>query len=177
MTTKCTQHDRLVLAAARWLKGDGYSVVITELSSSANETPDAIGLGYRQSTVIECKTSRADFLRDGTKPCRQGRIGLGTFRYYLTREGLIDPGELPENWGLIELQKRNKLRTKVAANPLEPDRPAEMIVALSVIRRLGWCSVNGISIKPYKIHTQNRATLGVRQEEIEARRVKMEVAE
>ena len=66
--------------------------------------PDAIGWKRAcHSVVVECKTSRADFLADQEKPFRQKpELGLGCERFYLTRAGLLQPKELPRGWGLLE---------------------------------------------------------------------------
>lgn len=67
-------HNRLVDVAAAWLR-DRYPVVVTEIASSAGETPDALGIGCGFSHLIECKASRADFLADQRKPWRQHEEG------------------------------------------------------------------------------------------------------
>jgi hypothetical protein len=80
-------------------------VVLTELVTSAVETPDAIGwaIGGRFSILVEVKVSRADFRKDLRKPFRvRPERGVGQWRYYLAPAGLISAEELPERWGLLE---------------------------------------------------------------------------
>ena len=57
-------HDDLVESAARWLRKENY-IVITEMSDGVSEKPDAIGWrAGSETTLIECKVSRSDFLSD-----------------------------------------------------------------------------------------------------------------
>ena len=53
----------------------------------------------------------ADFLADAKKPHRkQPELGVGRWRYFLCPEGLIQPEEVPERWGLLWATKRNGVR-------------------------------------------------------------------
>lgn len=95
-------HAELVEIARNWLKnpkngsrrGDavteraGCCVVVSEIASQDNESPDAFGWHGLSTTLIECKTSRSDFLRDAKKFPRQHlSMGIGDYRWYLTAEG------------------------------------------------------------------------------------------
>ncbi len=100
-----TNHKTLVIKAERWLLNTARcGVVFRELiaCSGSGESPDAIGFrdGGHTSILIECKSSRADFLKDGKKFFRK-HGGMGNYRYYLCEPGLIKPDELPEKWGLL----------------------------------------------------------------------------
>jgi hypothetical protein len=82
-------------------------VVITEPPGEWEE-PDAIGWAHRgrSSILIECKASRADYQADAKKPQRRERsakFGVGRYRFYMARKGLILADELPEGWGLLEV--------------------------------------------------------------------------
>ncbi len=106
MTHALIKHDKLVAKAVAWLRRYGCGVVLSEQSCSSGETPDAIGWKRAcHSVVVECKISRADFLADREKPFRQNpKVAMGCERYYLAPAGLVDRGELPPGWGLLELQ-------------------------------------------------------------------------
>lgn len=95
-------HAELVGRAGKWLKGVGCPLVFTELVTTQSEQPDAIGWRNRgsESYLIECKTSRSDFLADRRKPHRMVK-GLGRFRYFMCPPGMITPDELPPRWGLL----------------------------------------------------------------------------
>lgn len=90
----------------------GCSVVISELATHAGETPDVFGLrdAGMSSYLIECKTSRSDFLVDIKKPWRGAKPnkGLGVYRFYMAPAGLLKPYEMPDKWGLIEVHGRRK---------------------------------------------------------------------
>ena len=101
-------HAQLVEKAVAWLRSYRCGVILSEQACVSGEMPDAIGWKRAShSVLVECKTSRADFLADRDKPFRQKQeIGLGCERFYLAPSGLLDPSELPPGWGLLELRKR-----------------------------------------------------------------------
>ncbi|MAA94933.1 MAG: adenylosuccinate synthase [Rheinheimera sp.] len=113
-------HDQLCQKAVRWLQsplskaGPGCHTALTEAKTGFNgEICDAIGFRacgtpYAGSVVIEVKMSRTDFLADRHKPHRQSG-GVGNWRYYLCPEGIINPEDLPEKWGLLWLSDRGKI--------------------------------------------------------------------
>jgi len=100
-------HDELVERAVRWLKSTGKcGVAVPELVTYCDESPDAIGWRSRGliCVLIECKTSRSDFLSDKKKRFRKiPEEGVGNKRYFMTPPRLIASMELPENWGLLEV--------------------------------------------------------------------------
>ncbi len=98
-------HGELVARAQRWLRNTRHNnVVLAEIGSDGREQPDLIAWKYRGRicTVVECKTSRADFKRDAKKSFRM-RGGMGSERFYATPPGLLTLAELPPSWGLIEV--------------------------------------------------------------------------
>jgi hypothetical protein len=101
-------HDKLVSCAVAWLRRYGCGIVLSEQSCASGETPDAIGWKRAcHSVIVECKISRADFLADREKPFRRKpERGMGCERYYLTPAGLLQSNELPADWGLLELRRR-----------------------------------------------------------------------
>lgn len=101
-------HADLVLRAIRWLKGTmRCGVVLSEVTSISREVPDAIGWQTTKSYLVECKVSRADFLKDGGKIFRKHpEYGMGDYRYYMTIPGLLSLDELPEYWGLLEVRPK-----------------------------------------------------------------------
>jgi len=113
---KVHTHADLCALAVRWLKrpqsagGHGCLVAISEARPEGNgECPDAIGFraGWNDGSVlVECKVSRSDFLADKSKPHRQPGCGMGTWRYYMAPAGLLKVSDLPERWGLLEVNAR-----------------------------------------------------------------------
>ncbi|MEQ6438152.1 adenylosuccinate synthase [Comamonas sp. w2-DMI] len=106
----------------KWLKrpqsrgGHGCQVAVDECSTGkTGEIPDALGFCFygqavRDGTVmVECKTSRADFFADKAKQHRHTG-GVGNWRYYMAPAGLIQVDELPDKWGLIEVNARGHLK-------------------------------------------------------------------
>lgn len=90
----------------RWLNSR-CSVVFYEFATASEETPDVIGWSPEAgSVVIECKVSRADFLRDAAKPVRKKPgLGMGRQRYYLSPPDVIQVKDLPPKWGLLWADK------------------------------------------------------------------------
>ncbi|ART61455.1 hypothetical protein CBP36_21035 (plasmid) [Acidovorax carolinensis] len=119
-------HAELCKLALDWLKrpasrgGHGCQLAIDECRTGwGGEVPDA--LGYRctgrnddpedGTVLVECKVSRSDFVADRSKPHRQAG-GVGNWRYFLAPEGLIGLDELPEKWGLVEVNARGHLKLR-----------------------------------------------------------------
>lgn len=116
-------HNELNDIAVSWLKratsanGPGCQLAMSEVGGLyGGERADAFG--YRWgfdggSVVVESKVSRSDFLADRAKPHRNGTTpGMGTYRYYICPEGLIDISDLPYGWGLLWVNKRGHIKLK-----------------------------------------------------------------
>ena len=134
-------HDELVVRAGRWLRSRRHTVVLHEIGSDGRECPDVIGWMYRgRCTLIECKTSRADFKKDGKKRFRhQG--GMAACRWYATPPNLVTVEELPPRWGLVEVG----LRCRVVRHPMpfannERNIAGETACLISAVQRAtdGW---------------------------------------
>ncbi len=145
-------HEDLRKLAVRWLKtrtvpyqgrglprGGRCAIAASELVSSANDTPDAIGWdAFGRSILIECKSSRSDFLADRHKTSRQNGNGMGNQRYFLTPPKLATAEDLPEGWGLLETAGDHIYCT--AAAPVREltdfDQCQEKLILLSMLRRI-----------------------------------------
>ena len=107
-------HDDIILIGKRWLSKQRYIApnhfsgtkqIATEVTTISNEIADVIGWHEwgQVSTLIECKTSRSDFLADQKKPFRmRPDEGMGQYRFYLSPIGIIKERDLPDKWGLLE---------------------------------------------------------------------------
>lgn len=113
-------HAELCEIAKRWLvrpnshRGHGCHVALSECRSGwSGEMPDAIGFRaaskITETVLVEVKISRSDFLADARKPHRVDGAGLGLYRYYMCPEGLIQPEEVPERWGLLWVGQRGRV--------------------------------------------------------------------
>ena len=130
-------HVKLVIRAVRWLANtQRCSIVMSELVTSACESPDAIGWRSRgvECVYVECKTSVADFHADKRKTSRRHtRMAMGHFRYYFTPPGLLNVQHLPEGWGLVEVDKRCRIVKK--ATRLESNSQQELAMFYSAAHR------------------------------------------
>ena len=156
-------HADLVTLAREWLKPK-CSVVVSEINAGS-EQPDAIGWKGRETILIECKATRADFLADKKKFFRQNLSnGVGNYRYFLASAGAIrNIEELPEGFGWLEV---NQFTGKITMRKKADRQPAKFIrretaILLSLVRRIGQQEPAGCSIRCYSYETKNRTVLEV----------------
>jgi hypothetical protein len=129
------QHSTLVAMGVRWLSRK-CSVVLSEFAAAADEIPDVIGWTAGGSVLIECKLSRADFLRDAKKPARiNARTGMGHRRYYLCPPDVIQVKDLPPKWGLLWAAKSAVTVEREARGNPERNLLAEVQFLSSMLRR------------------------------------------
>ena len=111
-------HKELVDIGYRWLKRSksrncnpcysSCSIALKEVGNIFKEEPDVIGFKYWLSILIECKSTREDFLLDKNKSFRiNPKEGMGQYRFYLINEGVAKPEELPDKWGLLCISGRS----------------------------------------------------------------------
>jgi hypothetical protein len=171
-------HADLVDRARRWLLRRKCPVVITEMTSAAGCTPDAIGWQTRYSIQVECKVSYGDFRRDGDKPSKRSKNEVGTERWYLVPPALAkrladtDLG----GWGLLVADDRQGSAARILRRSqrftLSPwGARNEMALLVSALRRHTWSAgrAQGINCRLYSpervgsVVGDGRATLGVRR--------------
>ncbi len=130
------QHSTLVAMGVRWLERQ-CSVVFYEFATAAEENPDVIGWAPEAGSVlIECKLSRADFLRDSQKGVRkEPATGMGQRRYYLSPVEVIQVKDLPPKWGLLWVAKGQVTVKRQARGHPERNLPAEVRFLSSMLRR------------------------------------------
>jgi len=154
-------HAELVALAARWLRKD-HPVVITDMTSGACETPDAIGFSLT-STLVECKASRSDFLRDKHKGFRlHDTNAMGDYRYFLAPPGMITVAELPAQWGLLEARGGRVFLIHTSERFATGTRRNEMRLLVSAVRRLVGAGCTGVNAKVYEYNSAGdspRATI------------------
>lgn len=92
----------------------GWRVTYPRTYSRQPNPEYAEGYDTLDSFLFECKASRSDFLRDKNKSSRID-AGYGRYRYYLAPEGIINPEDLPEKWGLILVNSRGAARKAIGA--------------------------------------------------------------
>jgi hypothetical protein len=136
-------HRDLCFKATRYLKNKGIhpfhksQYVVCELER-AGESPDAFGFGGGSTQLIEVKISRSDFLSDKKKHWRKyPEYGLGEFRSYLCPEGLIKKIDLPNNWGLLWVNKDGIIIEIVKPELQLCNHTEEINLIVSILRREG----------------------------------------
>lgn len=130
------QHSTLVAIGVRWLSRK-CSVVLYEFATAADENPDVIGWAPEAGSIlIECKLTRADFLRDAAKGVRKNpRTGMGQRRYYLCPPDVIQVKDLPPKWGLLWVAGRDVRLQRQARGFPERNLTAEVRFLSSMLRR------------------------------------------
>lgn len=139
------EHSLLCLRAEKWLTQINCSVVIRDpFRSSTAEQPDAIGWRDGVSILIECKSSRADFLADRNKSFRKDPTkGMGDWRFYMCPKGMITVADLPPGWGLLYVTPKSVLKvhgfppnTRWSDSPFIGNKSEENTMLTSTLRRL-----------------------------------------
>jgi len=129
------RHSTLVAMGVRWLSRQ-CSIVLYEFATEADENPDVIGWASAGSVLIECKLTRADFLRDAKKAARKNpRAGMGQRRYYLCPPDVIQVKDLPPKWGLLWAARGAVMVEREARGYPERNLLAEVRFLSSMLRR------------------------------------------
>ena len=106
-------HSDLVAIAANWLaKTRKCQLVLTEFAciNDVCLIPDAIGWASGWCILVECKTSRADFLVDRKKLMHAlPDCAPGQERWYMAPQGLLTVEPMPDGWMLVEVARDGKL--------------------------------------------------------------------
>lgn len=137
-------HAELCARAEGWLRSRRCHVVLVDVRTFAtSEQPDAIGWRYGGHTeLVECKASRADFLRDREKVFRrEPDRGMGYYRWFLAVRGTIAKHELPTGWGLATIASPKRIEVVVQAQPFFVRAwQNEMALLVTALRRAteGW---------------------------------------
>ncbi len=126
-------------SAEPWECANKY--VAVELVTLTAENPDIWATNGYHTTLVEVKTSHADFLADQKKWVRseeaqKADMCLGNFRYYLCPKGLISEDELPDKWGLLEFDGKTITKVKRATYQ-KSSTDSELLVLTSIMRRCG----------------------------------------
>jgi hypothetical protein len=128
-------HKDCVEAAAAYLS-KRCDVVLPEFFSWNAELPDVIGFKRNHSDLVECKVSRADFLKDKKKHFRMfPEQGMGDYRYYCCPRGMISKDELPDGWGLLYLYPSGLVRQLKESRKHDKDWRAEHHLLFYYARR------------------------------------------
>ena len=139
-------HDEIQHIGAKWLKRHKRNLVVPNCPyvvenlvtlNGTGETPDIMGWNYSNSTMIEVKISRQDFLKDKKKFFRVDRdyYAMGNYRLYLCPAGLISTKEIPDKWGLLYINESGKIEIQVKPERQDSYYQAEISMLLSIIRR------------------------------------------
>jgi len=137
-------HTELCNLGAKYIKANGISggytkpkYVVVEIELTGGAQPDIYAFGTYYSQQVEVKVSRSDFLSDKKKHHRiNPEFDAGEFRSYLCPVDMIKPKELPENWGLLYVDEKNKIYEVVKPSFQKSSVRKEIQIISSVMRRI-----------------------------------------
>lgn len=138
-------HKELVHHADRWLKAQGWKIVIRDCFRAYTDTgeqPDVIAWRNGASIVVECKASRADFLADRSKEFRVDG-GMGDWRFMFSPPGVVEISDLAPGWGLLHCDGRSVRKVHgyppniswIKERPFSGNRDCENQLLVSALRR------------------------------------------
>ena len=142
---RTTERDLLNLLARRYgvmSMGDSaryaYAEQVPSKTSWVTRRLDFMAMDMWPSTGLdlhgfEVKCSRSDWLVELRDPSKAEEFKQYMDRWWLViaDRAMVKPGELPEGWGLIALDKRGSLRTVTLAPRLAPaPMPKKMLAGL-----------------------------------------------
>ena len=114
--------------------------VAVELVTWGSELTDVWGLGaWKETSIIEVKTSHSDFKADQKKwarsdEARDMQLQAGTYRWYLCPEGIIKKEEVPDKWGLLYWDGK-KIYPVVSPEKFENTSRVDMELLVSILKR------------------------------------------
>jgi hypothetical protein len=142
-------HYQLCCLGAKFLKNRKNSepwrvphkYIAVELVTMGVEHPDIWATNGSITTIVEVKTSHADFLNDKKKWARskeaeEQNYQMGNYRYYLCPDGIIKEDELPDKWGLLVYDGKKITKVKQAGYQ-KSSSDMELLFITSIMRRCG----------------------------------------
>lgn len=132
------KHEDLRKLAVKWLTNKKHcGVVLSEIVTACSEIPDAVGWQAWVSYLVECKTNRADFLAQRRKCWMRTGRGVGSFRYFLAPEGVLETSDMADSdWGLLVVSPSGRVKLAAEAARREPCREDEVRMLVSALRRV-----------------------------------------
>ncbi len=112
------EHHRLKVVAMAFLKKHCVDLVAAEVKfRNMRSRADACGVNLKRKEVrvVECKASRADFLRD--KKLQQADAAYwphSTYFYVCCPPGVVKKSDIPAEYGLLYVDKRGRVKTERA---------------------------------------------------------------
>ncbi len=137
-------HAELVRAAADWVRRRRYRVVLEDVQATCvSEQPDCIGWKTNGASIlVECKSSRSDFLRDRKKSWRRdAERGMGYERYYAVSSLSVTGHDYDAGgWGLLLVTGRKVVVLKKSGPFTKRNERAERALLVSAVCRVteGW---------------------------------------
>lgn len=152
------EHSELVERGRKWLKNTHHcGVVLTEYRCDGScEEPDVIGFKSNCSYLLECKSTRSDFLADKRKYFRRYGdgigVGLGNYRAYLVGPGVVRSDDLLLfGWSVYEVRGKRVYHfsgPKIGDIGQKPNYDWERGILYSVARRIQ----QGIHVEGVSLH-------------------------
>jgi hypothetical protein len=118
----------------------GYVLIREMTIGDRGRRADAIALQLYRSRGIhlhgfEVKVSRRDWVNELRSPAKADDLATRCRHFtVVTPQGIVDRAELPDSWGLFEIDKRERLLRTVTPAKLEP-QPLDLYTLSLILRR------------------------------------------
>ena len=138
-------HHELCCKAAKWLRTRWYKnkpyadFAVVEIVTQGYESPDVFGWNSTYSTMIEVKVTHSDFLNDKKKRIKHNSWNgtVGEYKFYFCPTNIIKVDELPDGWGLLYIDKDDKITIEKWGDKLDFNYIGEREIINSILRREG----------------------------------------
>ncbi|TMW72906.1 MmcB family DNA repair protein [Alteribacter natronophilus] len=149
-------HEHVKKQALYWLKKKVTDLCASEVKLYARRKKlkaDAVGINIKrkETRIIEVKVSRSDFLRDEVLRAPYGYHAIADYAYLMTPAGLIEPGEIPEGYGLLEVDDYDNIT--VRKNPRK--NPGPILRLETVMKRTAQAATNAVLFKELSRETRD----------------------
>lgn len=161
-----TVHKHLKTLSLYWLKEKMTDLCANEVKLYVRRKKmkaDAVGINLKrkEARIIEVKATRSDFLRDDILHHENsGYYAVADYAYIMTPEGLLDPGELPKGYGLLEVDQFDNI--KVKRKPVR--NPKRGLTLETLLKRTGRAATNAVLFQELSRETRD-ATKGTFEKE------------
>ncbi|MCD8509597.1 MAG: MmcB family DNA repair protein [Bacillus sp. (in: Bacteria)] len=160
-------HEHFKKQALYWLKDKMVDLCANEVKlfpSRKKLIADSMGINLKrkEARIIEVKVSKNDFKRDKVLEAPYGYHAIADYAYIMTPVGLLSNDELPDGYGLLEIDDFDKITVK--KNPVRNKKP--ILTLDSLVKRTARAATNAVLFKELsketKDHTKGSFTRGAK---------------
>ncbi|GAE36144.1 hypothetical protein [Halalkalibacter akibai] len=138
-------HKHLKKQSLYWLKEKMTDLCANEVKLFVRRKrlkADALGINIKrkEARIIEVKATRADFLRDEVLHANYGYHHIAHYAYIMTPPGLLATEEVPNGYGLLEIDEFDKIIVK--KRPVRNPKP--ILTLDTLVKRTSQAATNAL---------------------------------